>query len=100
MKAMINKLSAAQRKLVQDECKKEFNRLVSNYNKQAALQVLHILYFAFDFSNEQLKRFAEKLTEMQDEAVNRYEITDGEVPDVCEIHLRDAGVNIDELLGG
>lgn len=100
MKAMVNKLTAAQRKAIQGECEKEFDKLVAKYNRQAAVQMLHILYFSFDFDASALKQFAKKLTAMQAEAVHRYEISDSEVPDICEIHLRDAGINIDEILGG
>jgi galactokinase len=99
MKAMVSKLTAAQRKEIHDECRKEFNKLTSMYNEQAALQVLHILHFCFDFTPDDLQRFADKLLEMQAEAVNRYEISDGEVPDICEIQLRNADVDVDKLLG-
>ena len=99
MKAMVSRLNAAQRKDIRDECHKEFNRPVSSYKEKAAVQVLHILLFEFEFTEDDLERFANKLTAMQAEAIERYEIDDGEVPDICEIQLRNAGVNVDKLLG-
>jgi hypothetical protein len=38
------------------------------------------------------------MKEMQITTIDRYEATDGEVPDICEMKLRDSGINIDEFL--
>ena len=93
-----NQPTSAQRKVLHQECVKEFDNLLGIYNRQVALQVLHILRFDFNFGQERLQKFSEKLAEMQIKTISKYEATDGEVADICEIQLRDSGINIKELL--
>lgn len=93
-----NKPNSAQRRVLHQECVKEFDNLLSLYNRQVALQVMHILRFDFGFGQQRLKQFSDKLAEMQIKTIDRYEATDGEVPDICEIKLRESGINLDELL--
>ena len=100
MKAHIynNQLTSAQRKALHQECVKEFSKLLSAYNREVALQVLHILRFDFGFGQDRLKRFADKLENMQTKTVDRYEVKDEDIPNICEIQLRESGINLDELL--
>lgn len=102
MKVRINKETptAAQRKALRAECVKEFDKLLALYNRQVALQVLHILRFDFGFGQQRLKQFSEKLAEMQIKTIDRYEATDEEVPDICEIKLKESGINLEEIFGG
>lgn len=93
-----NQPNSAQRKALREECVKEFDKLLATYNKQVALQVLHILRFDFGFGQQRLKQFSDKLAEMQIKTIGKYEATDGEVPDICEIQLRDSGIDLTELL--
>ena len=99
MKVRINNNTpnAAQRKVLREECVKEFDKLLAIYNKQVALQVLHILRFDFGFGQDRLKRFSDRLAEMQIKTIDRYEATDEDVPDICEIQLRNSGINLDEI---
>ena len=102
MKVRINKNTpnSAQRKALRQECVKEFDKLLAIYNRQVALQVIHILRFDFGFGQQRLKQFSDKLAEMQIKTIDRYEATDSEVPDICEIQLRDSGIDLDELFDG
>ena len=93
-----NQPTATQRKALKQECVKEFDKLLSLYNRQVALQVLYILRFDFGFGQERLRRFSEKMKEMQITTIDRYEAKDGDVPEICEIKLRDSGINVDEFL--
>ena len=92
-----NKPTATQRKALRQECVKEFDKLLELYNKQVALQVLYILRFDFGWGQKRLKQFSDKLAEMQIKTIDRYEANDGEVPDICEIKLRESGINIEEI---
>ena len=93
-----NQPNAQQRKALRNECVKNFDNLLSTYNRQVALQVLHILRFDFNFGQERLQKFSDKLAEMQIKTMDRYVATDEEVPDICEIQLRESGINVDEIL--
>lgn len=93
-----NQPNAAQMKVLRAECVKEFDKLLSLYNREVALQVLYILRFDFGFGQERLKKFADKLAEMQNNTVHLYEVKDGEIPDICEIKLRDSGIDVKKIL--
>ena len=93
-----NQPNAQQRKALKQECAKEFDNLLSTYNKQVALQVLHILRFDFNFGQERLQKFSDKLAEMQVKTMDRYDAIDEEVPDICEIQLKNSGIDVDALL--
>ena len=62
------------------------------------MQVLHILRFDFGFGQERLNKFADKLKNMQTKTVDRYEVKDEDIPNICELQLRESGINLDELL--
>lgn len=93
-----NQPTATQRKALRQECVKEFDKLLEIYNKQVALQVLHILRFDYGFGQQRLEQFSNKLAEMQIRTLDRYEVEDGEVPDICEIKLRESGIDLDAIL--
>ena len=97
-KVFKNQPNANQKKTLHQECVKEFDKLLADYNRQVALQVLYILRFDFGFGQERLKRFSDRLAEMQITTIDRYEATDGDVPEICEIKLRDSGINVEEFL--
>ena len=86
-----NQPTSAQRKVLKQECVKEFDKLLADYNRQLALQVLHILRFDFGFGQQRLKQFSDKLAEMQITTIDRYEATDSDVPDICEIQFYKEG---------
>ena len=92
-----NQPNAQQRKALRSECVKEFDKLLALYNKQVALQVLHILRFDFNFGQQRLKQFSDKLAEMQVKTMNRYDAIDEEVPDICEIQLKESGIDLKEF---
>ena len=100
MKVRINNNAptATQRKALRAECVKEFDKLLEMYNRQVALQVLHILRFDYGFGQQRLEQFSNKLAEMQIRTLDRYEVEDGEVPDICEIKLRESGIDLDAIL--
>ena len=100
MKVRINREepTATQRRALKIEVAKEFDKLLELYNKEVALQVLHILHFDFGFGQQRLQKFAEKLTEMQIETIDRYEMSDEDTPWRCEKELKEDGINLDELM--
>ena len=102
MKVRINRdePTATQRRALKIEVAKEFDKLLELYNKEVALQVLHILHFDFGFGQQRLQKFAEKLTEMQIETIDRYEMSDEDTPWRCEKELKESGIDVDKLMKG
>lgn len=93
-----NQPNAAQRKVLRAECVKEFDKLLELYNKQVALQVLYILRFDYGFGQQRLEQFSKHLAEMQINTIGRYDVIDEEVPNICEIKLRDSGIDVKKIL--
>ena len=100
MKVRINNNTpnAAQRKALRAECVREFDKLLADYNRQVALQVLYILRFDYGFGQQRLEQFSKHLAEMQINTIGRYDAIDEEVPDICEIKLRDSGIDVKKIL--
>ena len=93
-----NQPNAQQQKVLKQETLREFNKLLAQYNREVALQVLYILRFDFGFGQERLNRFSDRLAEMQLKTIDRYEVKDEDIPSICEIKLRESGINIDGFL--
>ena len=93
-----NTPNASQRKALRKECVKEFDKLLELYNKQVALQVLYILRFDYGFGQQRLEQFSKHLAEMQINTIGRYDAIDEEVPDICEIKLRNSGIDVKKIL--
>lgn len=93
-----NQPTAIQRKVLRQECVKEFDKLLALYNRQVALQVLYILRFDYGFGQQRLEQFSKHLTEMQINTIGRYDVIDEEVPNICEIKLRDSGIDVKKIL--
>ena len=98
MNVRLNKqLNAKQRKALHQESKKEFFKLLELYNKQVSLQIMHTLHFDFGFGEKRLRKFFDKLKTMQARLIERYDAIDEEVPDICEIQLREDGINFEDF---
>ena len=92
-----NQPSSQQKRELKKQCKKEFFKLLESYNKQTALQIMYILHFDFGFGKKRLLRFFEKLKAMQARHIENYEVQDEDVPDICEIKLREHGINAEDF---
>ncbi len=92
-----NQPNANQKKVLNQECERVFHKYLEQYNKMVILQIMHILHFDFGFGKKRLKRFFSKLKEMQNRHIERYEVKDDDVPDICEIQLRDVGIRLEDF---
>jgi hypothetical protein len=85
---------------VKEDIKKQFLILLDKYNRDAALQVLHILHFEFGFGEKRLQKFAECLNQMQKDQKERYELEDDDTPWICEEQLKRSGIDVQHILKG
>ena len=93
-----NKPTSHQVKALNELWTEKAEEFLSLYNKQTALQMFHILRFRCGYGQMRLERFSEWMAEMQSTTIDRYLATDEEVPDICEIQLRESGIDVDKLL--
>ena len=92
------KPTAAQLKALEQECVRIFDKHLETYNKESVLKILHILHFKFGFGQKRLKQFSDYFEEMQIKTIEKYMVEEREVPDICEIQLRESGINLEEFL--
>jgi hypothetical protein len=100
MKVHIPKLNDKQYSIIREEVEKEFSKHLKKYNRDSAMQLLHILHFEFRFGQKRLQRFADLLCKMQEEQLTRYELSSGDTPWLCERQLKGDGIDVDALVGG
>ena len=100
MRVRINQPTAKQKKIIRQETLKEFDKLLGLYNKQVVLQILYILRFNYGWGQQRLKQFSDYLEEMQLKTIDRYEVIEDDIPDICEIKLRESGIDISEFVKG
>lgn len=95
-----NRPNAAQRKALQQMVGTEYNKPLEKYNRQANLQFLYVLHFYFGFGQKRLQQAVDKLFEMQKDLDYRYELPEDDTPLLCELKLKESGIDIDKLFGG
>lgn len=95
-----NKPTATQRKALREECVKEFDKLLANYNRQAAIQILHILRFDYGFGQKRLKEFSDRLKALQDRTTVKYELEERDTIWICKKELEESGIDLKEFLEG
>lgn len=100
MKCHVPKLTAKEMKAVREECQRQFDELLNGYNRQVALQLLHVLHFDYGFGQHRLETFSKRLKEMQTGMRSRYELTESDTAWLCEQQLRSDHIDVDTLLEG
>ena len=98
MKCFTKRPSAKTDKLIKQECRKEFAKLLDQYNRESAMQVLYILHFDFGFGEKRLMKFTDKLNEMQQKHKETYELEYSDTAFICEKQLTDDGFDVDKIL--
>ena len=91
--------TAAQLKALRAECVKEFNKMLNVYNRQAVIQILHVLRFDYGFGQKRLEKFAEKVLQMLVRQEIKYELPPEDTVWLCEKQLIESGINIDKIFG-
>lgn len=66
MKCHVPKLTNREMAAVRQECQKQFDELLTGFNRQAALQILYVLHTEYGFGQQRLEKFAERLKRVQD----------------------------------
>ena len=94
-----NEPNAAQRKALRIECVKEFDRLLKNFNHDVMVQILYLFHFKYGYGEKRLTQLTDDLKEALEGIHARYELSDNDTPWLCETKLKEAGINIEEILG-
>ena len=85
---------------VKEDIRKTFLNCIDKYNYDAALQILYILRFKYGWGEKRLTEFAKELTEMQKEIKEHFELEDDDTPWICEIKLKESGIDVKKILKG
>lgn len=100
MRCNTPKLTAKEMKAVREECQRQFDELIDGFNRQAVLQLLHVLHFEYGFGQQRLGTFASRLKDMQTELRATYELSENDTAWLCEQQLRADHIDVDTLLEG
>ncbi len=100
MKCNTPKLTAKEMKAVREECQRQFDELIDEFNRQVVLQLLHVLHFEYGFGQQRLEAFARRLKTMQNGLRDKYELSEGDTAWLCEQQLRADHIDVDTLLEG
>lgn len=98
MNCNYTRLTKRQKADIEIECKKEFAKLLEQYNTEVALQILCILRFDYGFGQQRLKDFCEKLSNMQKEITERYSIGGEDIAFVCKEKLNQSGIDTEKIM--
>lgn len=93
-----NQPTAAQRKILRQECVKEFDILLENLNRDIFIQILHFFRFKRGYGQKHLYALANELKEALRGIHARYELSESDTAWICEKQLKDSGINLDEIL--
>lgn len=97
MKCRLPKTSKKQDKIIHDAVKQEMDEQLDFIINNMTLQMIYVLHFKFGFGQKRLEQFAEFLNNAQNDLRERYELTDNDIPYLCERILREDGIDIDKL---
>lgn len=92
-KVVKNQLNANQKKTINNE----FLKLLDDYDRQTAIADMCVLRFDEGYGMKRLKRHLKRLIEFQKTIRERYEACEDDVSSICEIRLRESGIDVDEL---
>lgn len=93
-----NTPTAAQRKIIRQECVKEFGTLLEDFNRDVMVQLIYLFHFKYNYGQKRLENLTNDLKEALQNLRTRYELSENDTPWLCERKLKEDGINIDELL--
>jgi hypothetical protein len=93
-----NKPNEAQKKILRQECIKEFDRLIENMNRDVYIQLLHFFKFKRGYGQKRLEALSKDLKEALEGIHARYELSESDTAWICERQLIDSGIDISRLL--
>jgi hypothetical protein len=96
MRVRINpKPTEEQREII----KKEFDKLLDNFNHDTFVQIAHYFHFERGFGQKRLEDLIKGLKTALNRIHSRYEMSESDTTWICEKKLRDAHIDVDKLLG-
>ena len=80
----------------QQVLRKEITKSTHEYIHKLDSAVLYLLYEEYGFGKKRLRQFYDRFHNVLDGVAERYEYDVSEAPDICELKLKDIGVNLRE----
>lgn len=94
-----NQPSVAQRKILRQECVREFDVLLKTFNRDVMTQIIYLFRFKYNYGQKRLEHLTNDLKEVLQGVHARYELSENDTPWICEKKLKESGIDIDALLG-
>lgn len=90
------KFTAAERKAMEIEIRKEIAVQMKENAKDIDSMILWFLHFEFGFGKKKLRRAYDRMEPMMKQLIEHYEMDDSEKGYLCRYQLKNYGVDIDE----
>lgn len=90
------KMTAIERKIMDEEIKKQITFLNDKNNLEISAMCLYILHEEFGFGPIRLERFFKKFDSEISELSRRYEMDESDEPWLCTHKLKEYGIDIDQ----
>lgn len=81
---------------VRREIRREATKVNYDYIHKVDCAVLYTLYSRYGWGAKRLRKFYDEFNSELDGLAKRYEFGVEEAPDICELKLKDIGVNLTE----
>ena len=95
MKVRINpKPNEAQKEII----KKEFDKLLDNFNHDTFVQIAHYFHFERGFGQKRLEDLIKGLRTALSKIHSRYELNEVDTTWICELKLKEDGIDVERLL--
>ena len=91
-----HKISAAEKKAMTKEIHKQIAESRKHYEKQINELVLWSVMNKFQCSKKKLKQFYMDFESSLNELLSHYEMSDEDLPWMCEVQLQRIGIDVDE----
>ena len=99
MNCFTKRTTAKQDKVIKQECKKEIYKLLDQYNRESAIQLLYVLHFGKErYGEKRLMRVMDEINRMQKEHKETYMLEYSDTAWICEKKLKDDGLDVDKIL--
>lgn len=90
--------TAAQRKMLRQECVKEFETLLDTFNRDVMIQLIYLFHFKYGYGQKRLEQLTNDLKEALQSIHIHYELSENDTPWLCEKKLKEDGIDIDALI--
>lgn len=90
--------TSAQKRALKRQVSIEFNKLLDGFIRDVNIQIYYVLHFEKGYGEKRLRDFAVTFNRVMNDLVKKYEMDEKDKTFLCELKLKQDGIDVDELL--